>query len=672
MILHSSLPTAQELHEKLTLEDLTNYAETTLPKDRDGKPSCPACGSGQKTNGTSALSLIADSKRYFCHSCGKHFSLIDLLVEVEGLSIADAIKQVQERYCRESVFTGFCDRPTAPKKKDKQPTKKPMISKDEKRHDEYITSRHGVLMNALDENPESELKNTRGISRAVLARFRIGCDVVNGEKWKWQYRDEVKAFVLPNDAGGYKYRGTSDEDKLIDGKKKRFIRCCGHQAPTNAGILDKADKPIWVVEGEFDMLSIEEAGGYAVSMGGTGNVGKLIKLINQAPPKQPIILIPDSDDAGKGAMDKLKKALDDARLPNFVVKLPDGVKDANEYLQADREAFFEFVKKQTEEVGKMKFEFSDDGLGIVGGCMMSVADNFFEKLADYTNRPKYSTGFDALDGVLGGGFRDGVYVVGASSGLGKTSFVLQMADKWAREGQDVIYFSLEVSRFELMTKSISRMMLEYGDKNLSVEKILRNYDSLDIFEQNEVREMVYRYASEVAPNLYVYEQGQDSGLDVGRICQVVERHSEMKKKKPIVIVDYLQYLSGGLDGFSEKDKNKANVLGLKKLATIHEVPIIVVSSVNRESYYGVLGAGALKECGDIEYTANAVMLLQLSALEQGVKKDEAIEKYRDEMKKPQRELSLAVVKNRFGGCSAVKLIFDASSGLFRQAVSWGG
>ena len=67
-----------------------------------------------------------------------------------------------------------------------------------------------------------------------------------------------------------------------------------------------------------------------------------------------------------------------------------------------------------------------------------------------------ATGFSVLDKHLGGGLHPWLYVLGAIPALGKTSLALQIADQIATTGQDVCFFSLEMSHRELIAKSLSR------------------------------------------------------------------------------------------------------------------------------------------------------------------------------------------------------------------------
>ena len=52
----------------------------------------------------------------------------------------------------------------------------------------------------------------------------------------------------------------------------------------------------------------------------------------------------------------------------------------------------------------------------------------------------------------------GLYVIGGSSAIGKTTFVHQMADQIAETGYPVLYITLEQSALELASKSLSRIM----------------------------------------------------------------------------------------------------------------------------------------------------------------------------------------------------------------------
>ena len=69
-----------------------------------------------------------------------------------------------------------------------------------------------------------------------------------------------------------------------------------------------------------------------------------------------------------------------------------------------------------------------------------------------------------------GGLYSGLYVLAAISSLGKTSFALQLADQLAERGNDIIFFSLEQSKLELVSKSIARRTAQ-NDINTAVTSL---------------------------------------------------------------------------------------------------------------------------------------------------------------------------------------------------------
>ena len=131
--------------------------------------------------------------------------------------------------------------------------------------------------------------------------------------------------------------------------------------------------------------------------------------------------------------------------------------DPNDRLIRDRQGLWDAVERISRKVSaeirspvdKQREEY------LRTSAFYSVGEfrNFIESAA---KRPILSTGFYDIDKALGGGLHTGLYVLGAVSSLGKTTFTLQIADNLAKADTDVLFFSLEQSKFELMAKSISR------------------------------------------------------------------------------------------------------------------------------------------------------------------------------------------------------------------------
>lgn len=68
------------------------------------------------------------------------------------------------------------------------------------------------------------------------------------------------------------------------------------------------------------------------------------------------------------------------------------------------------------------------------------------------------TGYAELDRCLGGGLTAGLHCLGAVPSLGKSTYVMQMAEQMAAEGTHVIVISLEMKPVDLAAKAVSRQL----------------------------------------------------------------------------------------------------------------------------------------------------------------------------------------------------------------------
>jgi len=266
------------------------------------------------------------------------------------------------------------------------------------------------------------------------------------------------------------------------------------------------------------------------------------------------------------------------------------------------------------------------------------------------NTPAISTGFVELDRILDGGLYEGLYVLGAISSLGKTTLVLQIADNMAQQGRDVLIFSLEMARYELMAKSISR--ITYQDaSNKADAKTTRGilaggrYKEYNATEKELIRNAVEQYR-EYAQHIYIHEGIGDIGIE--QLKEAVNRHIEMTGNRPIVIIDYLQILAPYDMRASDKQNTDKAVLELKRLSRDKKIPVIGISSFNRESYKdssgnkGRVTQADFKESGAIEYSADVLIGLEFI----GAGNKDYSEK--EEKKKDPREIRLVILKNRNG------------------------
>jgi replicative DNA helicase len=118
-------------------------------------------------------------------------------------------------------------------------------------------------------------------------------------------------------------------------------------------------------------------------------------------------------------------------------------------------------------------------------------------------------------------------------------------------------------------------------------------------------------------------------------------------------VDYLQILQGTQKG-AIRENVDYNVVELKRLARALDVPVFVISSINRGNYLYPIDFESFKESGGIEYTADVVLGMQLACLDDNdiFTKDKNIMEKREAIKAAKaenpRKIRLVCLKNRYG------------------------
>ena len=286
-------------------------------------------------------------------------------------------------------------------------------------------------------------------------------------------------------------------------------------------------------------------------------------------------------------------------------------------------------------------ETANNGIGayITGGTMQEEIEAFI-KASDI------KTNFYQFD-KLAGGLYPGLYVIGAISSLGKTTFVQQLADNVAAAGKPVLFFSLEMSRLEMASKSISRKtaQLDYANA-ISSLKIRQGVKSRLVEQATEA------YTAAVGDNLQVIEGGFNTTVE--SIADYARGYMlQHENSRPVIVVDYLQVLQGAQKG-TVRENIDYNVVELKRLARALDVPVIVISSINRGNYLLPVDFESFKESGGIEYTADVVLGLQLACLDENpvFQKEKAIMEKREAIKAAKaanpRMIKLVCLKNRYG------------------------
>lgn len=396
----------------------------------------------------------------------------------------------------------------------------------------------------------------------------------------------------------------------------------------------KANTPgiIFICEGIYDALSVEVAGGKAIALQGIGE-NRLKQICERYHPKTRFIIATDNDPAGKSAAERLKKTLFELGYPSIIKPAPQVLgqekADYNDFLIHDRESFISFIGNSSKEeefepvVAELEKDLEAERAELEAECAANQLEGFLQRVEESSKRKGISTGFKNLDEALNGGLYEGLYVIGAISGAGKTAFTMQIADNIAAAGEDVLIFALEMSRDELIARSLSRISLLLDLEQNGSSKIARDHHSIrrgDIVGASQKRltlAAAQKYRNEIGQHIFINEGVGD--IDISFIKSKVKRHIKLKGRPPVLIVDYLQILAADeeddLKRRTDKQIMDKAVLELKRLSRDHHIPIISISSFNRDNYSEPVNMASFKESGAIEYTATAVMGLQFPFME---------------------------------------------------------
>jgi len=590
------------------------------PAKKRGQYICPLCGHGKGGDGLSVVppSKGGDGSRLHCFGCGFHGDLLDLFAREHGLRWREAFLQL----CR--VFSLQVQREVRVRAKAPDP--------------------RGGEPRGLDLPAAKAYLERRGISVETARAYGVGFR----EDWvspaavrslREQGRDWTPPasprMIIPTSEGGYTARDIREDADPRFRKMKE-----GPAGLFNPGALrNRAGRPVFIVEGEFDALSVLEAGGLAVALGSVSNRGRLLELVRADKPSGPLILSLDNDQAGQDASISLSEALEGLSVPFVVIDICLGCKDPSEALQTKREGFVHAVREAERMSGARP-----DSVGFYLSRLMGG------ELRAFRDGSRRRTGFDSLDDEAGGIY-PGLYVLGAISSLGKTTLLHQIADQMASMGEHVLYFSLEQSRLELVTKSIARNAAQRAGRGC--------FSSLDIRTGRVpegalqgLREAFNAYREQIGGRLSIIEG--DFGCSVSFIKEYAGRYAESNHVRPVVVVDYLQILQGDLRQRSgARELVDTNVTGLKRLSRDMELPVFVVSSVNRANYLTPIDFESFKESGGIEYTADVVWGLQLSVLDNELfSREGRLREKRDMIRRAKasdpRRVDLVCLKNRYG------------------------
>jgi replicative DNA helicase len=299
------------------------------------------------------------------------------------------------------------------------------------------------------------------------------------------------------------------------------------------------------------------------------------------------------------------------------------------------------LKELIEEAESRLFEVSQQHVKQSVVSLETILAESFERLDDL-HKDKNTlrgipTGYKDLDNILAGLQRSDLFIIAARPSMGKTAFVLNLAHKIATQAKEpVLVFSLEMSKEQLvdrllaMESGVDAWALRTG--NLTDSDFERLGEAMGTLSEAKV---------------YIDDT---PGITVSDLRTKARREAH-NQKLGLIIVDYLQLMSGG--GRYASEGNRVQEIseisrGLKGVARELNVPLIALSQLSRSVENRspqIPQLADLRESGSIEQDADVVAFL-----------------YREEYYNPDSErkniMDVLIKKHRNGPTGGVELYFD--------------
>ena len=268
---------------------------------------------------------------------------------------------------------------------------------------------------------------------------------------------------------------------------------------------------------------------------------------------------------------------------------------------------------------------------------MVTLESIQNREAQYEGLP---TGFRDLDGLMSGMQSGNLIVVAARPGVGKSSFVTNLARNVAVDAREPVgLFSLEMSRWEI------GMRLLCGEARVPWDRIRnKRVGAEDWSNIVQAAEKLHD-----AP-LSIVDSGNVTIVDIrARARRLATRQQGLS----VIIVDYLQLMSHHRRVDNRQQEIAEISRSLKLLAKEHGIPVIAVSQLNRDPERRQdkrPQLSDLRESGAIEQDADVVMFIHRDDTDVSTK----------------GTADLIVAKHRNGPTDTVKLAFLPSLTQFRN------
>ena len=240
---------------------------------------------------------------------------------------------------------------------------------------------------------------------------------------------------------------------------------------------------------------------------------------------------------------------------------------------------------------------SQQGPQLISDVLQVYLPQLEAKIIDFKagNATGISTGIHILNSLIGGGWQNGTLnIVAARTGLGKTTFGVN-AILCASLAHPAVFFTVEMSTHQILTKMISNKSEVKGTK-IAVGNV----------SENEI-DGIMRAVRVLDPMPIRIDHSSGGSIEVIETrCRQLHRQGKLK----LVFVDYIQLLKAS-GRFQNRQMELTEITGrLKQLALKLDVPIIAMAQINRQAEnFECPSLHHLKDSGSLEQDSDLVIII---------------------------------------------------------------
>ncbi|SDZ24688.1 primary replicative DNA helicase [Proteiniborus ethanoligenes] len=296
--------------------------------------------------------------------------------------------------------------------------------------------------------------------------------------------------------------------------------------------------------------------------------------------------------------------------------------DINIIIDAAEKKIFDITQKRSRE-----------GLDPIKEVLLESFARIEQMAQNKSSITGLTTGFIDLDNKTSGLQKSDLVLVAARPSMGKTAFSVNVAVNAALKGNaSVAIFSLEMSKEQLVQRMLS------SESHVELQKIINGR-----LNEDDWPKLLRAMGPLSQANIFIDDTPGITLMEMKAKC----RRLKAEKGLGLIMIDYLQLMSGEGRIESRQQEISAISRGLKGLAKEMDCPVVALSQLSRapemrSDHRPILSD--LRESGAIEQDADIVMFL-----------------YRDEYYHPDSEKKnigeIIIAKHRNGPTGTVELVF---------------